>query len=239
MSEETEIVEVVAEEQQVDAEKKAAKKTPRKTAKKAPQEIEPEVQEVQSFDDGSNGQGDSDETFVEEGNVAVPSAILQDGDYGQRDNDQRDNGPRDNGPRGKHGKHGKNKQQQQQHGPRENQQPREQLPALSLHEMQITPINDIKAMAEQYGLTDYAGFSKHQLIFELLKTHGRRGGPLLGRGVLEILPDGFGFLRSPLNSYQPAPDDIYVSPSQIRRFGIRTGDFVILKWRVGVFRSKT
>ena len=100
------------------------------------------------------------------------------------------------------------------------------LPPFSLHEMQIAPINDIKTLAEEYGLTDFGGFSKHQLIFELLKTHGRRGGPLLGRGVLEILPDGFGFLRSPLNSYQPAPDDIYVSPSQIRRFGIRAGDYV-------------
>ncbi len=98
------------------------------------------------------------------------------------------------------------------------------LPPLSLNEMQVAEINDIKATAENYGLQDYAGFSKHQLIFELLKAHGRCGGPLLGRGVLEVLPDGFGFLRSPLNSYQPAADDIYVAPSQIRRFGIRTGD---------------
>jgi len=129
----------------------------------------------------------------------------------------------------KNGKHGRNKGRGG-HRDREPQQqdqpPREDLPALSLHEMQVTPINDIKAMAEQYGMTEYAGFNKHQLIFELLKLHGRRGGPLLGRGVLEILPDGFGFLRSPLNSYQPAPDDIYVSPSQIRRFGLRTGDYV-------------
>jgi len=114
-----------------------------------------------------------------------------------------------------------NKDQQQQ-----DPQPREDLPALSLHEMQVTPINDIKAMAENYGMTEYAAFNKHQLIFELLKLHGRRGGALLGRGVLETLPDGFGFLRSPLNSYQPAPDDIYVSPSQIRRFGLRTGDYI-------------
>ena len=92
--------------------------------------------------------------------------------------------------------------------------------------MQVTEINDIKAMAEKYEVQEFAGFSKHQLIFELLKVHGRRGGPLQGHGVLEVLPDGFGFLRSPLNSYQPAPDDIYVSPSQIRRFGLRTGDFV-------------
>jgi transcription termination factor Rho len=100
------------------------------------------------------------------------------------------------------------------------------LPMLSLHEMQLTPINDVKALAEEYGLSDYAAHSKHQLIFELLKVHGRRGGPLEGQGVLEILPDGFGFLRSPLNSYQPAPDDIYVSPSQIRRYGLRSGDSI-------------
>ena len=100
------------------------------------------------------------------------------------------------------------------------------LPPLSLRDMQTTEINDIKSIAEDYELQDFAGYSKHQLIFEVLKTHGRRGGPLQGKGVLEVLPDGFGFLRSPLNSYQPAADDIYVSPSQIRRFGLRTGDSV-------------
>jgi len=121
------------------------------------------------------------------------------------------------------GKRGKNRDRGDRNQPPPNT---ENLPPLSLHEMQITPINDIKVMAEKYGLTDFSGFSKHQLIFELLKAHGRRGGPLLGRGVLEILPDGFGFLRSPLNSYQPAPDDIYLSPAQIRRFGIRSGDYV-------------
>ena len=100
------------------------------------------------------------------------------------------------------------------------------LPSFSLKEMQGKDINDIKLMAEEYELQDFAGYGKHQLIFELLKTHGRRGGPLQGQGVLEVLPDGFGFLRSPMNSYQPSPDDIYVSPSQIRRFGLRTGDSV-------------
>ena len=129
---------------------------------------------------------------------------------------------RHGGKRGNKG--GKNKDRNQN----QNQPPpnTENLPPLSLHEMQVTPINDIKVLAEEYGLQEYDGYSKHQLIFELLKNHGRRGGPLLGRGVLETLPDGFGFLRSPLNSYQPAPDDIYVSPSQIRRFGIRPGDYV-------------
>ena len=125
------------------------------------------------------------------------------------------------------GKHGKKGNRNGKKNRREEPPPNvDNLPPLSLHEMQVTPINDIKKLAEEYELQEYDGFSKHQLIFELLKKHGRRGGPLLGRGVLEILPDGFGFLRSPLNSYQPAPDDIYVSPSQIRRFGIRSGDYV-------------
>jgi len=130
--------------------------------------------------------------------------------------------PEDNGKsapkhKGNNDKHRRENGQKKQKG---------QLPPLELFELQKTSIVDLKTMAEKYELREYAGFSKHQLIFEVLKTHGRRGGPMLGRGVLEILPDGFGFLRSPLNSYQPAPDDIYVSPSQIRRFAIRTGDFV-------------
>ena len=131
--------------------------------------------------------------------------------------------PRKNGKNRNNGKRGKNPGNRDRNQPPPNV---DNLPPLSLHEMQIMPINDIKAMAEKYGLTDFGALSKHQLIFELLKAHGRRGGPLLGRGVLEILPDGFGFLRSPLNSYQPAPDDIYLSPAQIRRFGIRSGDYV-------------
>ncbi len=140
---------------------------------------------------------------------------------GQHDRQNKNNNQK-NRHGSKRGKSGKNK-----NGDRNQPPPNtENLPPLSLHEMQVTPINDIKVLAEEYGLQEYDGYSKHQLIFELLKNHGRRGGPLLGRGVLETLPDGFGFLRSPLNSYQPAPDDIYVSPSQIRRFGIRPGDYV-------------
>ena len=150
---------------------------------------------------------------AEKSNEAAPNA-----EENEKRNDKRDRGSGKQGKKG--GRNGKNADRNQPPPNVEN------LPPLSLHEMQVTPINDIKGMAEKYGLQEYAGFSKHQLIFELLKNHGRRGGPLLGRGVLETLPDGFGFLRSPLNSYQPAPDDIYVSPSQIRRFGLRTGDYI-------------
>jgi transcription termination factor Rho len=67
---------------------------------------------------------------------------------------------------------------------------------------------------------------KHELIFEILKANARLNGRMWGRGVVETLPDGFGFLRSPYYNYLPCPEDIYVSPSQIRRFGLRTGDFV-------------
>ena len=205
MSEENEVKEVVADSPVAKSEEKAApeasaKKAPaKKTASKsAPKEVEPDNPQASS--------------------KASPEADKPKEDR-QRNSDPRKPGGRRNGKNARHGKQGG--------GNRDQPPPNvDNLPPLSLHEMQITPINDIKALAEEYNLTEYGGFSKHQLIFELLKTHGRRGGPLLGRGVLETLPDGFGFLRSPLNSYQPAPDDIYVSPSQIRRFGIRTGDYV-------------
>ncbi len=147
----------------------------------------------------------------------------------KKENRSNNDRPQRDRNQGRHGKKNRNKKNNNNNNRRERDVPPpnvDNLPPLSLHEMQVTPINDIKELAEEYGMQEYDGVGKHQLIFELLKTHGRRGGPLLGRGVLEILPDGFGFLRSPLNSYQPAPDDIYVSPSQIRRFGIRTGDYV-------------
>ena len=81
-------------------------------------------------------------------------------------------------------------------------------------------------MADSYGLQDLGALRKHELIFEILKANARLNGTMFGRGVLEILPDGFGFLRSPYYNYLPCPEDIYVSPSQIRRFALRTGDLV-------------
>ncbi len=97
---------------------------------------------------------------------------------------------------------------------------------LKLFELQGAPVPELKAMADSYGLTELGALRKHELIFEILRANARLGGQMFGRGVLEILPDGFGFLRSPLNNYLPCPEDLYVSPSQIRRFALRTGDFV-------------
>ena len=77
--------------------------------------------------------------------------------------------------------------------------------------------------AKDEGLTEYTGLKKQDLIFKILKERVKQNGLMFGEGTLEILPDGFGFLRSPDYNYLPCPDDIYISPSQIRRFGLRTG----------------
>ncbi len=97
---------------------------------------------------------------------------------------------------------------------------------LKLYELQLMSVPDLVKMADSYGLMDLGALRKHELIFEILKANARYSGSMYGRGILEILPDGFGFLRSPYYNYLPCPEDIYVSPSQIRRFALRTGDFV-------------
>jgi len=99
-------------------------------------------------------------------------------------------------------------------------------PIFKLYELQEMPILEIKNMADQLDVKDYGGLQKHELILEIIKIKAREGCRMIGRGILEILSDGFGFLRSPNYKYLPCPEDIYVSPSQIRRFGVRTGDLV-------------
>lgn len=89
-----------------------------------------------------------------------------------------------------------------------------------LHRMTIKQLYEI---AKQEKLRDYQGLKKQDLIFKILKERTKMNGLMFGEGTLEILPDGFGFLRSPDYHYLPCPDDIYVSPSQIRRFGLRNG----------------
>lgn len=99
-------------------------------------------------------------------------------------------------------------------------------PEFKLYELQEMPILEIKNMASQLGVEDYGGLQKHELILEIIRIKAREGCSMIGRGILEVLSDGFGFMRSPNYKYLPCPEDIYVSPSQIRRFGIRTGDLV-------------
>jgi transcription termination factor Rho len=97
---------------------------------------------------------------------------------------------------------------------------------ISISELKEKTIDDLTKVAKGLNVEDAAGLRKQDLIFAILQAQIEKTGNVFGAGVLEILPDGFGFLRSPDYSYLPSPDDIYVSPSQIRRFNLRTGDLV-------------
>jgi transcription termination factor Rho len=97
---------------------------------------------------------------------------------------------------------------------------------LHLNELKMMQASELVAMAEEAGLENLARSRKQDIIFEVLKSHGAKGEAIYGDGTLEILQDGFGFLRSADSSFLAGPDDIYVSPSQIRRFNLRTGDTV-------------
>ncbi len=87
-------------------------------------------------------------------------------------------------------------------------------------------VQDLVKIAKDMGISGVSGLRKQELIFKILEHQAQKNGLMFGEGVLEVLPDGFGFLRSPKYNYLPSPDDIYVSPSQIRRFDLRTGDTV-------------
>jgi len=97
---------------------------------------------------------------------------------------------------------------------------------MHLKDLKKKPISELTAMADEYQIEGAAGKRKQELIFALLQAQADKDGLITGEGVLETLPDGFGFLRAPDYNYLPGPDDIYVSPSQIRRFNLRTGDIV-------------
>jgi transcription termination factor Rho len=97
---------------------------------------------------------------------------------------------------------------------------------MNLSELKTKSMAELMDIAGEYQIENMSGLRKQELIFALLQACASQNGSIFGEGVLEILPDGFGFLRSPMYSYMPGPDDIYVSPSQIRRFGLRTGDVI-------------
>ncbi len=97
---------------------------------------------------------------------------------------------------------------------------------LDLSDLKEMTIQQLSALARELNVLGAAGMKKHDLIFKILQTQTEKSGYLFAEGVLETLPDGYGFLRAPESNYLPGPDDIYVSPSQIRRFDLRTGDTV-------------
>src|SRR5438874_7024458 len=97
---------------------------------------------------------------------------------------------------------------------------------LNLKALKDKKIADLAAIAKDMSIEGAAAMRKQELIFSILQAQTEQNGFIYGEGVLETLPDGFGFLRAPDYNYLPGPDDIYVSPSQIRRFNLRTGDVI-------------
>jgi transcription termination factor Rho len=97
---------------------------------------------------------------------------------------------------------------------------------MNLSELKHKKINELASLARDLSVEGAAGMRKQELIFAILQAQVDKNGVISGGGVLEILPDGFGFLRAQDYNYLPGPDDIYVSPSQIRRFNLRTGDTI-------------
>jgi transcription termination factor Rho len=170
-------------------------------------------------------------------------------DGNQRDGSQRDGNQRDGNQR--EGQQRRDGQGRQDHQPRGDQQPRqEQQPrqgqdgqsqgrqgqqgggdsrrgqGLNITELKDKSIQQLTQIAKDLAVAGATGMRKQELIFQILKAQTEQSGFIFSEGVLEVLPDGFGFLRAPDYNYLPGPDDIYVSPSQIRKFDLQTGDTV-------------
>jgi len=104
-----------------------------------------------------------------------------------------------------------------------NAEPAEAQDTIKVSQLQRMSIKELHEVAEREGLEDFHHTPKQELVFKVLKARAAKQGLMFGEGTLQVMPDGFGFLRSPQQSYLPGPDDIYISPSQIRRFGLRRG----------------
>ena len=98
--------------------------------------------------------------------------------------------------------------------------------SLNIAKLQAMSMNELNAMAKEYSVENFGTMRKHEVIFHILEKNAQRAGVLFSEGVIEVLPEGFGFLRSQSFNYLPCPEDIYVSPSQIRRFDLQTGNLV-------------
>jgi transcription termination factor Rho len=104
--------------------------------------------------------------------------------------------------------------------------PEQKAKSINITNLQSMPMAELNEMASQLGVENYGTMRKHEVIFHVLQKNAERSGIMFGEGVLEVMPDGFGFLRSRSFNYLPCPEDVYVSPSQIRRFDLQTGNLV-------------
>ncbi len=100
----------------------------------------------------------------------------------------------------------------------------EKLPDIYLTDLQKMDVGELQTLLPHANPEELASLRKHEIIFEVIRSYLRRGGTVITSGVLEILPDGYGFLRAPKSNYLQCPEDVYASPSQVRRFALRTGD---------------
>jgi len=115
----------------------------------------------------------------------------------------------------------------QENSPLPSEEQQRDLPITKIADLQRMNIDQLSLLAKNLGVKNTSSLSKAQIVFDLVKAISERGNEILvGEGILEVLPDGFGFLRSPNYSYLPSPEDIYVSPAQIRRFDLKKGDKV-------------
>jgi len=99
-------------------------------------------------------------------------------------------------------------------------------PTMNISELQQKSITELSQMARDMGIEGVGVLTKSELVFEIIRANSEKNGILIGSGFLEVMPDGFGFLRSPYYSYLPSSEDIYLSPNQVRRYAVRTGDFI-------------
>ncbi len=150
--------------------------------------------------------------------------------YSQRHSSRDDNRGQGEGKHRQHKTDGgrRNERQQQSDSGHSGGGLKRDFPAhnMDLRQLQAMPMAKLTEMALEMNIEGVGSLDKHDLIFDILKTNTEKSGLLFGGGVVEVLPDGFGFLRSADYSYIPCPEDIYMSPSQIRRFSLRTGDEV-------------
>ncbi|MCB9882558.1 MAG: transcription termination factor Rho [Planctomycetes bacterium] len=179
--------------------RKAAKKSRKKASRAATTQVEDDDLDEDLFYDDDDAQGTLFDDDAEHGETpARGSASRDDGEDEHEDDDEHGDLPTRDGEREE----------------------------IYISDLQRQSLEELREMALAAGLKELQGLKKQDLIFRILRERAPSTGLLFGEGVLEILPDGFGFLRSPDYSYMPSPDDIYISPSQIRRFGMRTGQIV-------------
>ena len=205
------------------AKKKAVKKAAKKKTPKNSEEIN-EQQEVEwSPGDGPGkpAEAPSEETKPAEAppEETTDREALPEASDSPTNSERRDRRDRHRGGRNGRGNKGRRPD-------RNDHQPQDNGPSFNLKQLQEMTMPELNNIAKDLGIENFGTMKKHEVIFEILKKNAEKRGALYSEGVLEILPEGFGFLRSQSFNYLPCPEDIYVSPSQIRRFDLQTGDLI-------------